>query len=216
MKFPHAFRKWRLACPAHPLQADSTRDAGQVWANGGAAVALTLAFALLAPRWPWYKTRYLLMLFLAALSAVNADTWATEIGSLSRRPPRLLTNWKPVPAGTSGAISLPGTLAALAGALFIPLCSLGLWHLDPAEFLSVAWAGFLGSLLDSLLGAGLQAQYRDPVTGALTERTRIEQRKTVRVRGLPWVNNDVVNFLASVGAILFAWILLRYAAYPLH
>jgi len=36
----------------------------------------------------------------------------------------------------------------------------------------------------------------------------------VKVRGLGWVNNDVVNFLASIGGILCAWVLLRYCAYP--
>jgi uncharacterized protein (TIGR00297 family) len=193
-----------------------TRDAGQVWANGGVAVALVLAFAYFGHHWPVYKTRYLLMLFLAALATVNADTWATEIGSLSRRAPRLLTSWKPVAPGTSGAITPLGLAAALAGAAIIPLSVLGLWHLDATEFAAVVWAGFLGSLIDSILGAGVQAQYRDPVTGELTEHAAIGDHKTDRVRGLPWVQNDVVNFLASVGGVLYAWALLRYSAYPFH
>lgn len=192
----------------------ATRDAGQVWANGGMAVAMVLAFAYFVHLWPVYQTRVLLMLFLAALATVNADTWATELGGLARRAPRLLTTWKPVPPGTSGGVTALGLLAACAGAAVIPLSALPFWHLDATEFLAVAWAGFLGSLMDSLLGASVQALYRDPATGALTERREAGGRKTTWVRGLPWINNDVVNFLASAAGVLFAWAILWFAAYP--
>ena len=80
-----------------------------------------------------------------------------------------------------------------------------------AQFACVAWAGFLGSLIDSLLGASLQLQYRDLQTGDLTERVEINGRFTRQVRGLPWMNNDVVNFLASLGGVLCAYYLLHYS-----
>lgn len=196
------------------VEKGATRDAGQVWANGGSAVALVLVFAVFGHRWPVYETRLLLMLFLAALATVNADTWATEIGAFSPHPPRLLANWKPVPPGTSGAVTGLGLLASVAGAIVIPLSALFLWNLDAVEFSAVAWAGFLGSLADSVLGASVQALYRDPVSGELTERPAHTGRKTIRARGLPWINNDVVNFLASVLGVLFAWGLLRFGASP--
>lgn len=202
--------------PGTPSVKGATRDAAQVWANGGMAVALTLAFALLVHRWPLYKTRYLLMLYLAALATVNADTWATEIGGLSRRAPRLLTNWRTVAPGTSGAITGLGVLAALAGAAIIPLSAYLLWHLDPAEFVAVAWAGFLGSCIDSLLGAGVQAKYRHPITGELTERKEGPGSTVTLAHGFPWIDNDVVNFLASVGGVICAWLLLRYSVYRFY
>lgn len=190
-----------------------TRDAGQVWANGGVACAVVLLFAYVVHRWPVYETRDLLMLYLAAIAAVNADTWATEIGGLARQSPRLLTNWKPAAPGTSGAITGLGLLAAVAGAIAIPLSAYRLWNLNSVEFVVVAWAGFLGSLVDSVLGASVQAQFRDTTTDELTERVPPKGRG-VCVRGLSWINNDVVNLLASASGVLFAWILLRYGAAP--
>jgi uncharacterized protein (TIGR00297 family) len=194
----------------------STRDAGQVFANGGLAVMLILAFVALRSYWPAHKIQYFPILFLAALATVNADTWATEIGKLSRGRPRLLSNWKPVAPGTSGAVTLFGLAAALAGSVLVPLSVAWLWPLNLVEFLTVAWAGFLGCMLDSILGASLQAIYRDPVTGETTERSSHEGRRNTRLRGLRWMNNDMVNFLASLGGVLCAWALLWYTRYPFH
>ena len=192
----------------------ATRDYVQVIANGGAASIVVVIFWLVARHWPIDHTRYLLMLYLAALATVNADTWATEIGGLSRTPPRLLNNWKVAATGASGAVTLLGCLAALAGSLIVTAAGWLVWRLNGPEFIAVAWAGFLGSFIDSVLGASLQAVYQYPATGELTERTEMNGVKTVKVRGLGWVNNDVVNFLASIGGILCAWVLLRYCAYP--
>ena len=165
----------------------STRDAGQVWANGGVPVLMVVVFALLGKYIPVYRLQFFPILFLAALAAMNADTWATEIGKLSRSKPRLLSNFRPAEPRTSGAVSLLGLLAALLGAAFIPLSALLLWrrHLDFLPFLIVVWAGFLGSLLDSILGASVQAVYRHPETGQLTERTEIGGIAMEHLRGIP-------------------------------
>ncbi len=90
------------------------RDAGQVFGNGGIATAFAaLHFFFPNELWPWLG-------FAAALAAVNADTWATELGVLNPHPPRMITDLrKVVEKGTSGGISLIGTLAALAGSALI-------------------------------------------------------------------------------------------------
>jgi len=77
------------------------RDAGQVLGNGGLAVAFVLLNAVFPNQlWTWVG-------FAAALASVNADTWATELGTLNPHPPRMITDLrKRVEAGTSGGVSL--------------------------------------------------------------------------------------------------------------
>ena len=92
------------------------RDAGQVFGNGATATLFAgLHFFFPTSPWVW-------LAFAASLAAVNADTWATELGVLNPHPPRMITNFsKVVEKGTSGAISLVGTLASLAGSGVIGL-----------------------------------------------------------------------------------------------
>jgi uncharacterized protein (TIGR00297 family) len=207
------FRRRKAASESAEAKG-SVRDAGQVWANGGVPVLMVLCFWFFRLRLPTYQLQFFPLLYLAALAAMNADTWATEIGKLAPRPPRLLSNFKPTEPGTSGAVSITGLLAALAGAAFVPLCTLLVWKLDSVAFFVVMWSGFLGSFADSILGASIQAVYREPETGRLTERTHINGTPNQKVRGLRWMTNDVVNFVAAVIAALCAWLILRYAGYP--
>lgn len=167
------------------------RDFGQTLANGGIGAVLAVCFNL-------HPTVWLFAAFVGVMATVAADTWATELGVLSRHPPRLVTSGRIVPAGTSGGITPLGLGATLAGGLAIGLVAWGL----PAAFGSGvgAWwvalvglvAGLVGSLADSLLGATVQAQYRD-TAGMMTER-----EGGARIRGAAWMTNDAVNLLASI------------------
>src|SRR5689334_24571705 len=92
------------------------RDAGQVFGNGGLATFFAALHAFYPESlFPWIG-------FAASLAAVNADTWATELGVLNPTAPRMITDLrKRVEKGTSGGVSLFGTLASLLGALAIAL-----------------------------------------------------------------------------------------------
>lgn len=171
------------------------RDWGQVLANGGLGVLLVLfQFLLPGQPWPW-------LAFAGAMATVNGDTWATELGVLSPKPPRLITNGRVVEPGTSGAVSLWGTVATLGGAALIALLA-GLFPspLNLSRMLVVVTSGgLLGSLFDSLLGATVQAIYHCPSCEVETERHPRHTcgHVTSLARGWPWLNNDLVNFFAS-------------------
>jgi uncharacterized protein (TIGR00297 family) len=177
------------------------RDIGQVLANGGiAALFAGLHFIFPQAAWTW-------MAFAGSLAAVNADTWATELGVLNPSEPRLITSWDPVEKGTSGAISVYGTLAALGGAFLIALLggALGPAGRFWANLETITVAGLLGALFDSFLGATVQAIYRCPKCDKETEKHPRHTcgTETVQIRGWKWLNNDLVNTgCATVGALI--------------
>jgi uncharacterized protein (TIGR00297 family) len=179
----------------------SQRDWGQVFANGslGALLAVAVGFWP-ASTWPWFA-------FVGTMAAVNADTWATELGVLSRSEPRLISNGQRVERGTSGGITLLGILSTLGGAALVGLMAVlfnGLTGV--AGLLAALLGGLAGSLFDSWLGATVQAIYYCPACGKETERfprhtcgtpTRLK-------RGWSWLNNDWVNFACSLAGALVA------------
>jgi len=192
--FSHA-GKLKKAKMAGKLAKGGRRDAAQVLANGGVPAILAL-LALLYPSVFWNE------LFVVAVAAANADTWASEIGVLSRRPPRAWPSFRRVETGTSGAVTPLGTAASLVGALFI--AAAGAHFLHAAPVFTIALLGWLGSWLDTWLGAAWQAAYRCPVCGAATERKQHCGRRTTHIKGWRWLDNDAVNALSSIGAVLAA------------
>jgi uncharacterized protein (TIGR00297 family) len=181
----------------------SRRDWGQVMANGG-LVSLLAVLYLLWPAPAWWAAA------VGVLATVTGDTWATEVGVLSRSQPWLITTARRVPAGVSGGVTLLGSAAALLGSAVIGFAALGLAWLMRHQ--AQAWApaaaltgGAAGVLLDSLLGATLQSIWWCPRCRIETERrVHICGTLTVPLRGWRWLNNDMVNALSSAAGGLVA------------
>ncbi len=192
------------------------RDLGQALANGGAATLLAVfsrLLPLLGGRGAWEGGWFFAA--AGAMAAVNADTWATELGVLSPHLPRLITTGRRVEVGASGGVTWLGTAASLGGALFIGLLGgLGLLALRQggptagALLLAATLGGLSGSLCDSLLGATVQAIYWCDACQKETERQVHRcSAQTRLLRGWRWLGNDMVNFIASVlGALVAAGI----------
>ena len=188
-----AFRK-RKAGLNEKFSKGHERDAGQVLGNGGVATFFAALHAFYPESiLPWIG-------FAASLAAVNADTWATELGVLNPTPPRIITDLrKRVEKGTSGGISLFGTLASLLGSTVVALPAVLLspvGRLTANDFLLITVAGLAGSFFDSLLGATVQAMYYCPADKKETERHPFHTcgTETVHIRGWKWLDNDWVNF----------------------
>ena len=90
--------------------------------------------------------------FIASIAATTSDTFASEIGVLEKGKPFSLENFRRVKPGTSGAISIMGTIASLVGATLIGIIAIFLFSIDPFTALLVAVAGFLGCFVDTLFG----------------------------------------------------------------
>ncbi len=216
LSFYHARDKQELA---EKFAKGHRRDLGQALANGGVAALLAL-LSKLFPLPGGGREGIWFVACAGAMAAVNADTWATELGVLSPRSPRLITTGRRVEVGASGGITWLGTVASLGGALFIGLLGgLGAlvlrqgWDAAGALLLAAAVGGLAGSLGDSLLGASVQAIYWCDACEKETER-KVHRcgTETRLLRGWRWLGNDMVNFIASaVGALVatgIGWLLL--------
>lgn len=178
------------------------RDAAQVLANG-ALFATASGLSLIHPDIRW------IALGAGSLAASAADTWATEVGTLAAGEPRSILGWRRVPTGTSGAVSVSGSLAMFAGALFVAASTAALgWTAEVAVWIGIG--GIVGAVLDSLLGATLQVRRWCEQCARETERTLHDcGTMTRRARGVEWMDNDIVNFLSSAAGGLVAALLLR-------
>ncbi|MEM1509453.1 MAG: DUF92 domain-containing protein [Thermofilaceae archaeon] len=153
----------------------------------------------------------------------NADTWASELGSLSSATPRLVTNpYRKVPHGVSGGVTLLGELGAVMGSAFIAFpASLLLafaknygwsWasvNIDPFNFgVAVLLLGWGGEVLDSILGALIQIKYVCPKCDTFSDNPiHICGFKAKPVSGLPFVKNETVNLISEMALALLALII---------
>ncbi len=183
------------------FEKSNKRDYLQVFANGGIAALLVIFNQL-------YNSELLYIVYVSSLSAVCADTWATEIGTLRRIKTVNVISLKPVEQGMSGGISWMGIVGSVLGAFIVAISSLNWITINFVFFcFAIVTIGVLSSLIDSIMGAAFQLQYKCKLCGKITERNIHCGGETLYNRGWKFLNNDMVNFITAfsggVIAILF-------------
>jgi uncharacterized protein (TIGR00297 family) len=145
------------------------RNAGQVLAN----VAAAAVFAAIAVFYRGFE-----FAAVAALAEAAADTASSEMGEALSGHAWLVTTLRKVEPGTDGAVSLPGTIAGMTAAIVVAYIGVGSHAIAPGALWLVAAAGYLGTIVDSLLGATFERAHR--------------------------LNNNAVNLLSTFSAGLIA------------
>jgi len=153
------------------------------------------------------------LLFLGALATATADTWATEIGTRFGKKTYNIFTFRRIKKGLSGGVSLIGFLASIIGAFCIAaislirfnetdaLCGLVLVKVIPV----ITIAGFTGALLDSIIGATIQAKYKLPDGGGRI--TELRSEGAVLISGIRFIGNNATNLIATLwGGILAIWL----------
>ncbi len=173
------------------------RDWMQVLANGGPALVAVIAHAVT-------RDPVFLAVFTAALGEACADTWASEIGVLSKKDPLSILTFTRVPRGLSGGVSALGTGAALLASLLYGVFAYSCYAVLPIGLcVTVALTAFLGVLVDSMLGATVQAHYYDKDDDIITEHSKDKEGRALKLaRGLRFIDNDMVNLLSNCVSFL--------------
>lgn len=145
------------------------RRASQVIANLAAATACALPVI-------WFPelSDVLLVGSMAALAEAAADTVSSEVGQATARGAYMITDFRDVPIGTNGAISVEGTISGCVAACIVSWVSAASGLVDWRWTPVIAFAAIGGMFLDSILGA------------------------TWENRGK--IGNDTVNFVSTIFA----------------
>lgn len=186
------------------LAKSHARDAVQVASNGA-------VFALAALAWLATGSAIWIAAAAGAIAAAAADSWATETGISLGGPPRsILTGARAAP-GTSGAVTVAGLLGGLAGAaaMAVTMLIIGWPRLTAAAGF---FAGAAGMIIDSILGAVLQARFYCAGCGVETEQPQHHCGRATRLaHGARWIDNDAVNALATISGAVIAMLIVAGA-----
>ena len=149
------------------------RGAGNVWSS-----ALTATLCAIATLFVPASIKQLFILgYVASFCTKLSDTTASEVGKAYGKTTYLITTLKPVPRGTEGAVSLEGTIAGAFASVVLAVIA---WVVGLISSIGIIWcvvAAFIATTIESLIGATLESR-------------------------LPWLTNDLVNFINTViGAI---------------
>ena len=176
------------------------RDAVQVLANGGFGMAGIAGFLLTGS--PLFLTVY-----AAAIAESLGDSVASSAGMAMQGPTYDICTLKRLSPGISGGISLAGTLSALAACASVGLFALLTGITDVRGCMVITAAAFAGVAADSIMGSRLQRKNRCPVCGKITEKDFHCGQATRYCSGLHHLNNDGVNALSNLTAVLAALVL---------
>jgi uncharacterized protein (TIGR00297 family) len=168
------------------VEKPGARDGWQVLANGGVFAACAVASLI-------WTSAFIAPAGVGAIAAAAADTWATEIGTAIAQRPLSIRTWRVVPPGTSGAVSLAGSIGLVLGAATMGTVA-WLAGFDRHTALAGTAGAVIGALVDTLLGASIQERRYCAVCGTPTEQ-RVHRcgARTERHGGWRWMTNDSVN-----------------------
>jgi len=152
---------------------EGRRGSKHVIANCSASLLLGLGAFIAA----LMESPDLAMLFMVgytgAFATALSDTSSSELGQAYGKTTFLLTNFKRVPPGTEGAVSLEGTLAGIVMSFILALIGFFV-HLYPTwvGVICVVIAAFVGNTLESVIGSTIER--------------------------LSFINNEVTNFINTL------------------
>lgn len=179
------------------LQNENKRNAKSLHEKEGARTyKQVLANSLPACLLVWFsflfqEQRFFLLLAFAVFSGAASDTFSSEIGMLGNGRVFNILTGKPIARGLSGGVSWLGILAGITGSLLLSTLAIPQFGLPGMFFVVVL--GFVGSILDSVLGSAIQRKYKG-LNGLLQERANYLGEKPHQ--GFQLISNNAVNLLS--------------------
>ena len=183
-------------------QKNGRRDFIQVLANIGIGTFSLIIYS-------FTKENTYLIAYACVMASSLADSMASELGVLSKKNPIDICSFKKIDKGISGGVTLLGTLSSLLGAFLIGLIFFinNIFNFKIIIFITIL--GFIGSLIDSILGSLIQVKYKCPKCHKITEKKEHCHNKALYFKGIKYVNNDTINILNNFCVFLLSIIFLK-------
>jgi uncharacterized protein (TIGR00297 family) len=130
---------------------EGRRGAGNAVANAGLAAGAAAVFAATG-------SEMAQLAVLASLITSGSDTVSSEIGKAWGHPTWHLLQWRSVPAGTSGGVSVAGTLAGALAATALAAAAVRMGMIAPLAAACVVPGAVLAGLVEGVVARPLEAR----------------------------------------------------------
>lgn len=182
-------------------QKHGRRDAIQVFSNVGLATISIIIYY-------FTKNNIYLITYACVMAASLADTIGSEIGVLSKSSSIDICTFKKITKGISGGISVLGIIFSFLGSLLIAVTYYFIAETSINILIFICLMGFLGSIIDSILGSLVQVKYFCKICNKYTERKEHCNKRTDYYKGIKIINNDIVNILNNLAVFIISIIIL--------
>ena len=149
-----------------------------------------------------------LVAFSVAIGETIGDSVASDVGVLSKKEPIDICSFRRVPRGVSGGVSLIGTAVSFGVCVYAAVIYAFIYVFDLYSLLVIAFSSFAGIILDSILGAKIQAQYQCIICAKITEKECHCQKETKLIKGNKILDNTRVNMVCNVFSAGLACLLM--------
>lgn len=148
------------------------------------------------------------VIYYAVIGTSLSDTLASSLGTLSKKSPVNPLTFKKMKKGESGAISFLGVNASILGGIIIGLVYYYVTY-DVMNYLLIIVMTFVGTYIDSILGAFFQGKYVCSVCDKQVEVNYHCNKNTKLIKGYSWMTNDTVNLLNNISVFIISYIILK-------
>jgi len=177
------------------------RDFIQVFVNGISAVLFIILFKITA-------NHIFFLTYIVGIIEALADSVASDVGILSKKPPRDICTLKTIPAGMSGGVTFLGFASSLICCSVMATIIGILLKIDFRYILIVSFVAFLGCVIDSILGSAIQAKYRCSVCNKHTEKLTHCEKETLLIGGYKLIDNCAVNLISNFVTCIIASLIM--------
>ena len=132
---------------------------------------------------------------------------ASDIGKLAKKKNLNIITWKPIEKGISGGVSALGTVSALISSFILMCVPLFGGSISAKIFFFVALLAFVGTIVDSVVGALFQSLYLCRGCNKKVEIPTHCGEPAKLIKGFALIDNVAVNYITSfitcaMGALL--------------